>query len=104
MQGTMTFLNCSAEDLLDTLEDNSIELLLTDPPYYDIVNEDWDRKFSNPNDFADWLSSLFLDYYKKLTPTGSLVFFSGFGKHRSHPLFRVLEQLEYGRHEGDVSG
>lgn len=85
-----------AEDFIPTLEDHSVGLLLTDPPYFGIVNDAWDNQWDTPKDFADWLSNLLLLALPKLTPTGSLVFFSAFGRHGSHPLFRIVDRLEAG--------
>lgn len=90
----MTFLNCKAEELVDKLEDNSVQLILTDPPFYGIVSEAWDNQWNSPYKFSAWLSDILLAYYDKLTPTGSLVFFAGSGKHGCHPLFDVIQQLE----------
>ena len=31
-------------EYLQTLDDNSVDLILTDPPYFEIVNNDWDNQ------------------------------------------------------------
>jgi len=85
-----------AEDFIPTLEDESVPLILTDPPYYEIVPEKWDRQWKDEKHFADWLSDLFLAALPKLTPNGSLVFFGAMGRHKSHPLFRIVSNLEDG--------
>jgi DNA modification methylase len=85
-----------AEDFLPTLQDESVDLLLTDPPFYGIVDDHWDNKWGSEKEFAEWLSAIFLQALPKITPTGSLVFFAGLGRHKSHPLFRVVTALEDG--------
>lgn len=85
-----------AEDFIPTLPDQGVQLVLTDPPYFGIVSDHWDNQWANERAFADWLTGIFLSLLPKLTPTGSLVFFSGLGKHGSHPLFRVVTALEDG--------
>lgn len=85
-----------AEDFIPTLVDGSVHLVLTDPPYYGIVDEAWDNQWANEREYVDWLVKVFLDALPKLTPTGSLVFFSGLGIHGSHPLFDVVKGLEVG--------
>ena len=85
-----------AEDFIPTLADGSVNLLLTDPPYYGITDDAWDNRWANDREFADWLSGILLLASPKLTPTGSLVFFGGLGRHGSHPLFRVVTALEDG--------
>jgi hypothetical protein len=85
-----------AEDFIPTLHEGSVNLLLTDPPYYGITDDAWDNQWANDRAFADWLSAILLLALPKLTPTGSLVFFGGMGRHGSHPLFRVVTTLEDG--------
>lgn len=85
-----------AEDFIPSFGDGSIDLLLADPPYYGITDDAWDNQWASEREFADWLSKLFVAAMPKLSPTGSLVFFGGLGKHGSHPLFRVVTSLEEG--------
>jgi len=93
----MTYIHAAkAEDFIPTLDDGSIELILTDPPYFEITADAWDRQWRNSGEFAVWLSDILLSTLPKLTPTGSLVFFSALGRHGSHPLFQVVERLEAG--------
>ncbi len=87
---------CTADALLDQVPDGTVHLLLTDPPYYGITDDAWDNQWASDREFADWLSGIFLRALPKLTPTGSLVFFGGLGRHGSHPLFRVVTALEEG--------
>ena len=94
--GNAYVLATDARDFLSGLEDGSVDLILTDPPYYGIIDAHWDNNWANDKEFSDWLSGLFLLSLPKLKPTGSLVFFGGLGKHGSHPLFRIVTSLEDG--------
>lgn len=85
-----------AVDFIASLDDNSVPLILTDPPFYGIVDAAWDNNWRDEKHFAEWLSALLLSALPKLTPDGSLVFFAGIGKHGEHPLFRVIVALEDG--------
>jgi len=87
---------CTADALLDNIPDGTVQLLLTDPPYFGIVGDHWDNQWPTERAFAEWLSAILLRALPKLTPTGSLVFFSALGRHGSHPLFRVVTALEDG--------
>ena len=89
-------LPCTADALLDTLPDASVDLFLTDPPYHGITSDAWDNEWPTERAFAEWLSAILLRALPKLTPTGSLVFFGAMGRHGSHPLFRVVTALEDG--------
>jgi DNA modification methylase len=91
----MTFVtHAVAEAFLTTLEDASVTLLATDPPYFGIVEETWDNQWSSTHAYVDWLVTILEMFQRKLTPTGSIVFFQGFGKHGQHPMFDVIKRLE----------
>lgn len=85
-----------ADQFLAKFPDNSIDLLLTDPPFFGIVKDAWDNQWKTEREFATWLSALFLQALPKLTPRGSLVFFGATGRHKCHPLFRIITALEDG--------
>ena len=51
-------------EILPTL-DVQADALLTDPPYFKVKNEDWDRQWSKPDEFLRWIGS-FLDAAKPL--------------------------------------
>ncbi len=86
--------SADALTFVKSLDNDSIDLICTDPPFYGIVKDDWDNQWSSPNQFADWLVNIFQAALPKLKPTGSLVFFGGIGKHKEHPLFRIITKLE----------
>ena len=93
----MTYIRCmDALDFIQSLPNNSVDLLLTDPPFYGIVGDAWDNQWTDEKQFARWLSDIILAGLPKLSTTGSLVFFGGLGKHKSHPLFRIITALEDG--------
>ena len=83
-----------ASDFIQDLQDESVPLILTDPPYFGIVSSSWDNAWKDKDHFVQWLTDLFLQALPKLTPTGSLVFFGALGKHGSHPLFPIVSRLE----------
>ena len=45
--------------------DVQADALLTDPPYFKVKNEDWDRQWAKPDEFLRWIGS-FLDAAKPL--------------------------------------
>ncbi len=76
-QGKITLHNTDASTFLDKLQDNSIDLIATDPPYYKVKNESWDNQWKNKADFFSWLSNILQQYHRVLKPTGSLYLFAG---------------------------
>ena len=51
-------------EILPTLDEQA-DALLTDPPYFKVKNEDWDRQWAKPDEFLRWIGS-FLDAAKPL--------------------------------------
>ena len=64
-------------DLLQTINDNSIDLIATDPPYFRVKADDWDRQWDTQQEFTEWLSSVVKEFARVLKPTGSLYLFCG---------------------------
>jgi site-specific DNA-methyltransferase (adenine-specific) len=65
-----------ALDFLRALPDNSVALIATDPPYYRVKNEPWDRAWDNPAAFLDWISELCTEWQRVLKSNGSLYVFA----------------------------
>jgi len=36
------------------LEDNSVDLVLTDPPYFDVIDEEWDKQWDTMGEYLRW--------------------------------------------------
>jgi site-specific DNA-methyltransferase (adenine-specific) len=63
-------------EVLKTLQDNSVSLLLCDPPYFKVKNEAWDRQWDKPQHFLSWLSTIAEQWRRILKPNGSLYCFA----------------------------
>jgi len=63
-------------DILPTLADSSVDLILTDPPYYKVKDEWWDRQWDTPAGFLAWLDRVLGEFYRVLKPNGSLYLFA----------------------------
>ena len=42
---------------LETLDSNSVDLVLVDPPYFEIVNNDWDNQWENEKYYLNWCAN-----------------------------------------------
>lgn len=60
-------------DLIKQLDDNSIDLIVTSPPYADIVNYGKQVSIMKPSDYVDWILPLFNEIYRVLKPSGSFI-------------------------------
>jgi site-specific DNA-methyltransferase (adenine-specific) len=68
-----TILNGDAFELIKQQPDNSVDLVLTSPPYADIVNYGKNISIQKPKEYVDWLLPLFSEIYRVLKPSGSFI-------------------------------
>jgi len=73
---SVTLLQGDCLELLPTLEDNSIDLIATDPPYYKVKGDAWDRQWDTPALFLAWLDTVLEQMARVLKPNGSLYLFA----------------------------
>ncbi len=64
-------------EFLVNINDSSIDLIATDPPYYRVKTDDWDRQWKTKDDFLIWLDAVVAEFSRVLKPTGSLYLFCG---------------------------
>ncbi|WP_326515518.1 DNA-methyltransferase, partial [Shewanella sp. D64] len=75
MQKKLTLLNCDCLTSLKTLPDNSIDLIVTDPPYYKVKRDAWDNQWATQEEFLSWLDCVALELWRVLKPSGTLYLF-----------------------------
>jgi DNA modification methylase len=56
-------------ELMPTLPDSSIDLIVTDPPYMDVKRDEWwDRQWDTVDDYIEWLDGLCQQWHRLLKP------------------------------------
>jgi len=65
-----------ALELLQSLDDNSVDLILTDPPYYKLLNIDWDKQWKTKDDYLNWLEEIVKESQRVLKDNGSFYMFA----------------------------
>ena len=60
-------------ELIKDLPDNSVDLVVTSPPYADIVNYGKNISIKKPQEYVDWLLPLFNQIQRVLKPSGSFI-------------------------------
>jgi len=63
-------------EAMKLIEDNSIDLILTDPPYFKFKKEAWDRQWDTSDGFLEWLDLIAQQWHRVLKPNGSLYCFA----------------------------
>lgn len=63
-------------ELMQDIPDNSIDLILTDPPYFKVKKDSWDRQWDKPKEFLSWLDTIAEQWQRILKPNGSLYCFA----------------------------
>lgn len=62
---------------IKTLPDNSLDLIATDPPYFRVKENSWDRQWKSDEAYLAWLDEMVAEFWRVLKPTGSLFMFCG---------------------------
>ena len=62
--------------VLPELPDNSVDIVLTDPPYFKVKGDAWDNQWDKPAEFLAWLDRVLEEFARILKPNGSLYLFA----------------------------
>jgi adenine-specific DNA-methyltransferase len=58
------------------MDANSVDAIVTDPPYFKVKGEAWDRQWDKPDQFIAWLGDVADEWHRILKPNGSLYCFA----------------------------
>lgn len=74
---SVELVNADSLHYIGTLPDNSIDLIVTDPPYFKVKPNDWDNQWKGDEDYLRWLDRCLAEYARILKPAGSIYLFCG---------------------------
>jgi site-specific DNA-methyltransferase (adenine-specific) len=63
-------------EVMRSMPDNSVDLIITDPPYFKVKSDWWDRQWSDADKFLAWIDQLAEQWARLLKPNGSLYCFA----------------------------
>jgi len=66
--------NCDCRELLPTLP--KVSLVVTDPPYNGVLEEEWDNQWGSDDEFIAWLDGVFVLVKLSLADNGTVYVFS----------------------------
>lgn len=61
--------------LMRDIPDESVDLVIADPPYYRIDASEWDRQWATFNDYLDWIETISIEIKRILKSNGSFYIF-----------------------------
>ena len=79
---------------MKTLPDNSLNLIIADPPYFRIVKDNWDNQWKSIDEYLAWSKLWIIECNRILKDTGSFYMWGGIGKNKEHPIFKLIEICE----------
>ncbi len=63
-------------EVLRQMDANSVDAIVTDPPYFKVKGDAWDRQWDKPTQFLAWLDQIAEQWQRLLRPNGSLYCFA----------------------------
>jgi len=81
--------NSDCIDLLNELPDESIDTIITDPPYMGVVAEDWDNQWETIDTYLEWCDHWISESKRVLKKSGSFYIFGW-----SYQLSRLIPIFE----------
>ena len=64
-------------DKLKELEDNSIDHIISDWPFFGVVKEDWDNQWNSLDEYLDWAKKVIVEYKRVIKDNGNLAIITG---------------------------
>lgn len=71
-----------------------VPLIVTDPPYGNVVDEAWDKVNVDDVQFSEWMLSWTKQYASMLLPNAAFYVWGGVGRPGFRPFFRYLSEVE----------
>ena len=81
--------NCFDE--IKNIGDNTIDLIVTSPPYADIKSYGGGVNVMHPDNYVNWILPLFHEMYRVLKPSGSIIFNIGDKTHKKEKHLFVFD-------------
>lgn len=91
-------------DCLEILRDiapESARLVIADPPYYNVLRQNWDTQWHDENDYLDWSMRWLELAMQTLVPGGMLYCFGQTGK-REHVFLHLMSRAAQSWHYHDL--
>ena len=81
-------------EYMKTLPDKSVDLIIADPPYFQIVKNDWDNSWKNKEEWVEWCVLWTKECYRILKDDSLMYVWGAVGKNNEHPFLEYLLEVE----------
>ncbi|WP_313068388.1 DNA-methyltransferase [Atlantibacter hermannii] len=106
---SIDLINADCLDFIQTLPENCIDLIVTDPPYFKVKPNGWDNQWQGDEDYLRWLDMCLAEFWRVLKPNGSIYLFAG---HRlasdieimMRERFKILNHIIWAKPSGRWNG
>lgn len=93
MQYLDTITHGDAFELICHIPSESIDLIVTDPPYFCVSSEQWDNQWHSKEDYLKWMHQWTSSCNRVLKPGGSIYVFGGIGPRNGFAFWNYVEQV-----------
>lgn len=69
--------NADCIQVTNSLPNNSVDMVLADPPYFQVKRDKWDNQWRDTADYLAWLDDVLAGLWRVIKPNGSLYLFCG---------------------------
>lgn len=77
--------------LLPRIPDRSVQLVIADPPYFNVLDESWDRQWEQSRSYLDWSAKWIGECMRMLKDDGLMYIFGQLGK-REHTFLHLMSE------------
>lgn len=79
-------------ELLKLIDDESVDLVIIDPPYFNVAKEDWD-KFNQADEYLHWCYKFSDEAFRVLKQGGAFYVFGGIGPKNGFLFWNYIQGL-----------
>lgn len=77
-------------DVMKDIPDHSVDMVLCDLPYFNVVAEKWDKQWDSQNDYLEWCNQLIIQYKRIIKERGNILLFTS--RQLQHQVANILDK------------
>ena len=77
-------------EVMNDIPDNSVDLVLCDLPYYNVVSNKWDNQWNSVEDYLSWCNEVITHYRRIIKEQGNIILFTS--RQLQHNIANLLDK------------